>query len=99
MIVIRVLFKIQASASQTFASLIQEDLSTTRQMPGCRHFGLFADPSEPHTYLLYEEWESLADFEAYKQSEAFQANSAKIFPLMDGKPSSAYFQAEILEEH
>lgn len=99
MIVIRVMFRIQAEHSSQFSELIQADLAQARKMPGCLHFGLFADPTDAQAFLLYEEWASQADFEAYKNSDAFKANSARIFPLMDGRPASAYFAAEVLEQH
>jgi len=99
MIVIRVMFQIQATAQSGFLGLIQSELITAREMPGCLTFGIFEDPEYPCQYLLYEEWEDLSYFEAYKQSAAFQKIGANIFPLMVGAPSSAYFEAQILEQN
>ena len=44
--------------------------------------------------LLYEEWKTREAAEAYLGSDYFRDAGAILFPLMEGRPDSAYYEAE-----
>lgn len=96
MIVIRVAVTVKPEEKLNFVNLMQQETTEVKQFAGCERFNLYTDIVDENTFLLYEEWQTLADFEAYKNSDLFKQNGAKLFPMMSGAPDSAYFQAEML---
>jgi quinol monooxygenase YgiN len=95
MIIIRVTMSVQAENREKFLELLNQEAKEVRQLEGCVRFTIFEDVSSEKALLLYEEWESLAAFDAYRTSEAFKETGQQLFPLMDGKPDSAYYSAEV----
>jgi quinol monooxygenase YgiN len=59
-------------------------------------YDLYQNISEPDELLLYEEWKNIDVFNDYKNSAAFAEIMAKVFPLLKGKPDSAYFESDII---
>jgi quinol monooxygenase YgiN len=51
---------------------------------------------EPDELLLYEKWKNMDVFNDYTNSAAFAEIMAKVFPLLKGKPDSAYFESDII---
>jgi quinol monooxygenase YgiN len=95
MIIIRVTMSVQAENREKFLELLNQEAKEVRHLEGCVRFNIFEDVSSEKALLLYEEWESLAAFDAYRTSEAFKETGQQLFPLMDGKPDSAYYSAEV----
>jgi quinol monooxygenase YgiN len=84
--------RVKKGASGRFLSRLR------REVPGrfarCERFAVFSDPSDPDSVLLYEESSTRDAAEPYIGSEYFRASADALFPLMDGKPDSAYYDAE-----
>ncbi len=95
MIVIRIKMKVGQSNKEELLSYLTFEAERNQTLPGCLNYSLYQDLAEPEGLLLYEEWENVEHFEAYKNSLAFKEIMAKVFPLLAGKPDSAHFDAEI----
>lgn len=94
MIVIHVQAKINPENRATFLDQIRHDSLVSRQFAGCARWSWAEDVSEANRFVLYEEWESSEAFSAYRDSEHFKQTGAAMFPLIDGQPITAYYQAE-----
>ena len=97
MMVIRVGLKIQPEHKQTFLDHVKETTAISRKFDGCQRFAVYKDVLEDNCYLLYEEWDSLENFDAYRNSEHFKHSGEILFPLFDGEPDSSYFKATVVE--
>lgn len=95
MIVIRVVMNVQPEYKGRFLELLSQEAKEVRQLEGCVRFNIFEDVSRENTLLLYEEWQTLESFDAYRTSAAFKETGQQLFPLIDGKPDSAYYSATI----
>jgi len=94
MIVIRVKVKVTSENKSEFVRIMTDSINVSREFDGCQFFGLYEDVTDENTLILYEEWETQSDFDAYKASEHFTESGKQLFPLMDGAPENAYFMAE-----
>ena len=97
MIVIRVNVKIKPEETENFKEFLQQEMKDVKQFSGCEHFHLYEDIYNPNAFLLYEEWQTLADFDAYRQSDFFKQNGEKLFPMMAQPPDSSYYQATAVD--
>ncbi len=95
MIIIRVQMQVQPEYKSKFLALLGQEAQEVRRLQGCSRFDIFKHSSEENTLLLYEEWQTLGAFDAYRTSEAFRQNGEKLFSMMAGKPDSAYYSAEV----
>jgi quinol monooxygenase YgiN len=95
MIIIRVAMNVQPENKEKFLSLLGQEAVSVRRLEGCLKFNIFEDVSSENALLLYEEWQTLEAFDAYRTSRAFKETGQHLFPLMDGKPDSAYYSAEV----
>lgn len=55
-----------------------EVIELARAAPGCLDFHLSADPVEPDRINVYEQWESVADVEAFRGSGPSSEQTAAI---------------------
>ena len=95
MFCVRVAVRVKPGSRDEFVAwLKREEQEVPDQFPGCERFAVFSDPADPHSVLLYEEWATREAAEAYLRSDAFRASGEVLFPLMDGAPDSAYYEAE-----
>lgn len=95
MMVIRVKVQVKPENRAKFIQTMQESIHVSMEFDGCLHFNLYEDIADENTLLLYEEWETQGHFDAYKSSKHFRESGKVLFPLMNGKPDSAYYQAEV----
>jgi quinol monooxygenase YgiN len=94
MIVIRVAFEINPAERAGMLTYLQQHIAETRRdFAGCLNYGFYQDATNENGFLLYEEWDNQANFDAFKNSQAFQENGKVLFPLMVGKPDSVYYAA------
>ncbi len=92
---VRVAVRVKPEGRDRFlARLKREEVEVPERFAGCERFAVYTDPSEPDSLLLYEEWSNRDAAEAYMSSDYFRAAADVLFPLMDGKPDSAYYLAE-----
>jgi len=95
MFTVRVAARVRPEGRKAFvAQLKKEEHEVPESFTGCERFSVYSDPAEPTNVLLYEEWQSRDAFDAYRTSDYFEASGAILFPLIDGAPDSAYFEAE-----
>jgi quinol monooxygenase YgiN len=95
MVIIRVTMNVQADNREKFLGLLEQEAKEVRKLEGCVKFNIFEDVSSKSALLLYEEWQTLEAFDAYRTSQAFKETGQHLFPLIDGKPDSAYYSAEV----
>ena len=95
MFCVRVAVRVKPEARDRFvAQLKTEEREVPDRFAGCERFAVFSDPADPDNVLLYEEWTTRDAAEAYMRSDYFRAAGDVLFPLMDGSPDSAYYEAE-----
>jgi quinol monooxygenase YgiN len=95
MIVIRIQMNVQPEMREAFLGLLQQEAVSVRRLEGCLQFEVFEKAGDENALFLYEEWQTLANFDTYRNSGAFKANGQKLFPMMNGNPDSAYYSAEV----
>lgn len=94
MVIIRIRISSKPDQSKALEQIMNEQSPKVREQAGCVTFELFRSAEQPDQYLLYEEWQNRASFEAYKDSEPFNAIGAALPPTLAGKPDSAYYEGE-----
>jgi quinol monooxygenase YgiN len=97
MIVVRVAFKINPAERANVLAYLQKDTEATRKVAGCLHYGFYQDAADENSFLLYEEWDTQADFDAFKQSDSFKESGKMLFPVMVGKPDSVSYASSRLQ--
>lgn len=98
MLVIRVLVKVKPEEKTGFINHMKHEMAEVKEMfAGCEKFNLYGDIARENTFMLYEEWQSQVNFDAYKNSDYFKKNGEKLFAMMAEPPDSAYFKAEVLQ--
>lgn len=97
MIVIRVNCKIQPAKRGEFLTAIAQDTPENHAFAGCLAYRWSESVLEPNLFSLYEEWETLESFNAFKSSEYFARNGKVMFPLMSETPDSVTYEAEALQ--
>ncbi len=96
MIVIRVAVEVKPEKADAFVDHLQQEMADVKQFAGCERFHLYTDVQDANKFLLYEEWETAENFQAYRTSEFFAENSKKLHGMMVGEPDSAYFEASLV---
>ncbi|WP_342077948.1 antibiotic biosynthesis monooxygenase [Yoonia sp. SS1-5] len=66
-------------------ALVAAQMPAIRAMPGCDHYTLYRDPTEPILAMI-QRWDSLAAFDDYRASEAFMVLGQGLRPLMTAPP-------------
>lgn len=92
MVIIRIRISSKPDQSEALEQAVSEQSPKVREQAGCVTFELFRSAEQPNQYLLYEEWQDRASFEAYKDSVPFKAIGAALPPMLAGKPDSAYYE-------
>jgi quinol monooxygenase YgiN len=95
-IVIHVQVKIKPEKRSEFLHLIEQDVNDTHLQPGCVEYQWLANTNDPNSFTLYEEWESQADFDAFKNSGYFQQLNSAFAALIAEAPKSHYYAAEAI---
>jgi quinol monooxygenase YgiN len=70
---------------------MREKTADIKSFAGCLMVGVYRDIADEFTFLLYEEWDTNENFDAYRQSSLFQAEREKILPWLIAKPDAAHF--------
>ncbi|MDN5860264.1 MAG: antibiotic biosynthesis monooxygenase [Pseudonocardia sp.] len=95
MFIVRVAVRVLPEGrEQVVAQLRKEEREVADRFAGCERFAVFSDPADPDSLMLYEEWASRQDAERYMASDYFEVASRVVFPLMNGAPDSAYYEAQ-----
>jgi quinol monooxygenase YgiN len=96
MLIVIVDFTVAPKDSPLVHSTLLAEAPVVRTLPGNLGFSIWADPDQPGTWRLMHEWADAAGFDAYRATPAFKDVGAILFPLMQGKPSSRVFAADML---
>ena len=98
MIVIHVALNIKPENKETLLNFAKYEVAEARKFDGCNTFTVYADTQVDNRYVLYEQWETIEAFEAYKASDLFKKSGEVLFPIIDGKPESSYFDAKEFQQ-
>jgi quinol monooxygenase YgiN len=94
MFIARINLKLRAGQRAAFRDYAGAEGLQARTLAGCVDYSFFEDVGDPTRVLLYEEWASRKQFEAYKASPVFEAAGARLRPLLEEPPKSAYYESE-----
>ena len=95
MYVIRVRLEVRPDAKASFeAHARAEAEDVPRRFAGCLGYAFHARVGSATSFLLYEEWEDRAAFEAYRGSAYFTEVGSRLRPLLSAPPDGAYYVAE-----
>ena len=73
------------------AELIRQLVEATTAEPGNVHYIAHRDVEDPHVFMLYEQYDDKAAFEAHGQTDHFQTLAAgELFGLMERRERSFY---------
>ena len=97
MIVIRVNTHVKPEKRAEFVAAVREETPESRAFMGCVSYVWSENIQQPNEFALYEEWESLDNLNAYKNSPHFEAMGKVLFPLLTEHPESSYYEAAPLE--
>lgn len=92
MVVIRIRIESKEGQSNTLTEIITKVSDEVRKQTGCAMFELFRSTEDTKAFLLYQEWQDQASFEAYKLSDPFKTMGTALPPLLASKPESVYFE-------
>jgi quinol monooxygenase YgiN len=81
-----VTFKVKAGNEKKFEEAFAPCLVATRKEAGCVAYHLNRDPDEPNTYIMYEQFKSIAALEAHLKEKHTQTLLATVIPMCDGDP-------------
>ncbi len=96
MVVVRVCLNVKAENIANLREVLASDVTETSAFEGCLRYDVYQDIRDEKGFILYEEWENQQQFDAYKESDYFKEIGGKIFPLLDGDPDSAYYEAALI---
>jgi len=94
MFVARIAMKVQARHRGAFREYVLSEVRVARELDGCVEYAFCEDLSDPARVLLYEEWATRDAFDAYRASALFATAGARLRPLLEGAPNSAYYESD-----
>lgn len=97
MIVINIRVPVNPAKRSEFVAAAQQETRFASSMAGCVKYGWAQDIGNPDQFVLYEEWESQARFDGYKNSDHFQQLNQTLAPMLSGAPQSSTYQTAALE--
>src|SRR5215216_3751267 len=97
MIVIRVNTNVKPDKRSEFLKAIQDETPESQAFEGCVSYVWSENVQKPNEFALYEEWETLENLNAYKNSAHFDTMGKVLFPLFSEHPESSYYEAALLE--
>ena len=83
---ILVTFKVKAGQEKKFEEAFPPCLAATRKEPGCVAYHLNRDPDEPNTYIMYEQFKSVAALDDHLKQKHTETLLKTVGPLTDGDP-------------
>jgi quinol monooxygenase YgiN len=79
-------FVVEASDGEKVEASFGKARLLTLNEPGCRAYVLNRDPRDPRRFVVYEQWQSLADLEAHFRKDYFSTVRAELNQLIVGAP-------------
>ncbi|MES2704295.1 MAG: antibiotic biosynthesis monooxygenase family protein [Bacteroidota bacterium] len=71
-----------------FTALFEERKHIIRGFPGCTHLELWQDSNDPHVFVTYSHWASVADLDHYRFSGFFKDTWGTTKALFADKPQA-----------
>jgi quinol monooxygenase YgiN len=96
MVVVRVAVQVKPEERVKFLEQVQREMKEIQRFEGLLKFKVYEDPLAGNSFLLYEEWQTLENFNAYRYSDFFKQNGQIFSPMMSAKPDAAYYSAEVI---
>jgi heme-degrading monooxygenase HmoA len=86
----------QEGSREVFLQNFEENKSSIRNFPGCRHLELWEDEHDKNIFMTYSHWESEAALNQYRDSELFKTVWSFTRALFAAKPVA--FSTKKLQE-
>jgi (4S)-4-hydroxy-5-phosphonooxypentane-2,3-dione isomerase len=91
MFVIAAQWYAKAGKEQEVATLARQMIPFSRSEPGCRFFAVNQSADDPRKFLLYEQFQDRAAFDAHTATQAFKdIVVAQIVPLLETRVRDVY---------
>lgn len=87
MIVVAGTVTIRPGKREDAARLAETMARATRAEAGCRHYRFYADLDDPHTFFVFEEWESEEALARHFQTEHMKVFRQHLPDLIVGAPA------------
>ena len=81
-----VTFKVKAGNEKKFEEAFAPCLTATRKEPGCVAYHLNRDPDEANTYVMYEQFKSIAALEDHMKQKHTETLLKTVIPMCEGDP-------------
>ena len=81
-----IVFKVKPSDAKAFEAAFPPALAATRKEPGCVAYVLHRDPEAEGTFVMYEQFRSIAALEAHAKQPYVEKLLGTVLPLLEGKP-------------
>src|SRR5262249_17778783 len=94
MFVVRIEMKLRPEQRNAFQDYVRIDGLEARKLPGCVDYSFCEDVGNPLRVLLYEEWSTREQFDAYRASTVFSASGPRLRSMSAEPPKSAYYEAD-----
>jgi quinol monooxygenase YgiN len=78
-------FEAKPGFENELAGLLRDLEAVSRRDPGCLEYRVFGDGDSPGTFMLYEEWTSMAALDAHNELQHVKDFFAAADPVMAGK--------------
>ncbi|KAA9158719.1 antibiotic biosynthesis monooxygenase [Amycolatopsis acidicola] len=79
-------YRVRAGAEEQVAEALREMVEPTRAEPGNRRYEVFRSPEDPAVFVLVEEYDDSAAFDAHLASDHFgQWLRGKVLPALEDR--------------
>jgi quinol monooxygenase YgiN len=94
MYVSKIAFRIKNDQAKTFEDTVRDVTKMALDMPGCRTFMMLVNPYDSSQYVLYEEWDTAEQADAFKKSKIRNEAVAKVASAMIAAPELTEFEVQ-----
>ena len=84
-------FKAKQDSIEGIRSFLREILPDTRGHDGCVSLNITQNQDDPTVFVVVEQWDARAKYEAYLQWRVDSGVMDKLTDMMDGEPSIRFF--------
>jgi len=77
-------YKVKSDKVDALIAVVMETLPIIRSQPACINIDVHQDPQDPTRFMVYENWTSKEELDAWLASPACQTYIARLNPLFEG---------------
>lgn len=88
---ILVTFEVKEGNEKAFEAAFRPCLEATKKEPGCVSYELNRDPDRPTTYVMYEQFRSVAAIETHIRAKHTETLLKTVVPMCQGDPQVKVF--------